>query len=1176
MKQTQKKDALRNILKQRVSYFSIVVIAAMAVTAYLGISFSSAALKNDANEFYSETNFRDMEVLSTLLMSEDDFKVLKATPGVAAVEGVCQTSGQVGFGDQHEAIYVVSLTEKINTPRILSGRLPVSPEECVLEEAVADALGMKEGDVLTVENEEGQIPQFLARQTFTVVGIVLHPDHLGNPGQVPGNRYILVPKEAFDWETYPECFLKAEILIEKDPSLNRFSKAYYREISETEALLRGMGDSRADLRTKEVVEENQQKIDEGASALADVARELSGARSELDEGQEKVESGEKELAEAEKEIGENEQRLQEAQKLLESALPKLQDAKTQLEEGYEQLTDGQSQLDAKKEELAAAWEKLEEGKAKLDAAKEQLISGFDQIGDAEQMIRDRAYDAIRSVLGEYADQIAWAAKISEINVDDPDVSATFFQITENVGIDLDLTIADRLSTIIGSIGLSDEKMMEAYEKTTGKALEVREGETVADALTREAYALYSDLDEKYEIFASYARTWDQGHDEYIAGLQEYLTGLSQYQDGLALWEENRDKLQALWDEYYGKYAEYEQGLKEYEDGLAQYEEGIEQLGAGKEAYQKGLQELEDAKNALVEGEKKYQEGVAEYEKGQQELDEAQEKLDNMEAGRWVFFGMHGNASYMHLLYSADNTQTLSLTFSMMFIVIAALVIYATVGRIVQEQRKLVGTTKALGFFTREILAKYMIFGVSSTLLGSLLGILLAYFMVETIVLRAYGLAYVLGTIHPLVKPLTTFLVVIAAALLAAAAVYMACRRLMKATAISLMQEQMPKGKKAGKKDLSSNTGKGLYNRLILRNIRSDIPRVAVTIVSVAGCCALLVIGFTLRGAVADAINRQYGDIVRFDDKLVFNPEQAKQDGAEFAKILQEEGADYVLVYDETRPFRAGEEMEMTELIAGDLQTLDGYYAFTDWKSRKPLQLPSSGAILKGRVAESNEAEVGDLVVVYNDLMKPFPIRIEALYNNYIGRELFVSEETYAETFGEKPVYNTFLVRRQGADPEKLMTRLSAVSGFMSFESAAAEKQKFEDYTKVLTLIAVLLTVVAGLMAYFILLNICNMYISQKKRELIIMRINGFTVREVKNYVARETIYTTAAGIILGLGVGTGVGYQIIRFVELPHVQFVRSPYFIGWALAVVITLIFVWLINYLSLRQVSTLKMTDL
>ena len=138
------------------------------------------------------------------------------------------------------------------------------------------------------------------------------------------------------------------------------------------------------------------------------------------------------------------------------------------------------------------------------------------------------------------------------------------------------------------------------------------------------------------------------------------------------------------------------------------------------------------------------------------------------------------------------------------------------------------------------------------------------------------------------------------------------------------------------------------------------------------------------------------------------------------------------------------------------------------------------------------------------------------------------------------------------------------------------EQKFEDYTKVLTLIAVLLTVVAGLMAYFILLNICNMYISQKKRELIIMRINGFTVREVKNYVARETIYTTAAGIVLGLGVGTGVGYQIIRFVELPHLQFVRSPYFIGWVLAVAITLIFVGLINYLSLRQVSTLKMTDL
>ena len=193
------------------------------------------------------------------------------------------------------------------------------------------------------------------------------------------------------------------------------------------------------------------------------------------------------------------------------------------------------------------------------------------------------------------------------------------------------------------------------------------------------------------------------------------------------------------------------------------------------------------------------------------------------------------------------------------IVIAALVIYATVGRIVQEQRKLIGTTKALGFFTREILAKYMIFGVSSTLFGSLLGIILAYFMVETIVLKAYGVAYVIGTINPVVQPFTTLLVVLAAALLAAAAVYLACRRLMKATAISLMQEQMPKGRQGSKKTQGSKAEKGLYNRLILRNIRSDIPRVAVTIVSVAGCCALLVIGFTLRGAVADAINRQYGE-----------------------------------------------------------------------------------------------------------------------------------------------------------------------------------------------------------------------------------------------------------------------------------------------------------------------------
>ncbi len=46
MKATQVLDARRNVKKQIVSYISIMVIAMVAVSAYLGIAYPAAALRN--------------------------------------------------------------------------------------------------------------------------------------------------------------------------------------------------------------------------------------------------------------------------------------------------------------------------------------------------------------------------------------------------------------------------------------------------------------------------------------------------------------------------------------------------------------------------------------------------------------------------------------------------------------------------------------------------------------------------------------------------------------------------------------------------------------------------------------------------------------------------------------------------------------------------------------------------------------------------------------------------------------------------------------------------------------------------------------------------------------------------------------------------------------------------
>ena len=116
---------------------------------------------------------------------------------------------------------------------------------------------------------------------------------------------------------------------------------------------------------------------------------------------------------------------------------------------------------------------------------------------------------------------------------------------------------------------------------------------------------------------------------------------------------------------------------------------------------------------------------------------------------------------------------------------------------------------------------------------------------------------------------------------------------------------------------------------------------------------------------------------------------------------------------------------------------------------------------------------------------------------------------------------------------------------------------------------------AVLMAGVVLLNLTNMYILQKKTELTIMRINGFTVKETIGYVIRETIITTVLGIIFGLAMGSALAYWIIRTTEEPFFQLVRQINFTSWAVGIIMTIVLTVLVNLIALKPVRNLKLTD-
>ena len=176
MTRTELLDARRNIRKEIVAFISIVMIGLLAAVAYLGIAYSAAALKQDALLFFNDRELWDVEVTSTMLMTDEDLEEIRSVPGVSEAEPVWQIDTRLHLDNRKTAVSVVSLPENISLPVLLEGRMPEQTGECAVERNLAEDLGLSVGQRLAVNCDPIMDVDPLAEHDFEITGIFHTPD----------------------------------------------------------------------------------------------------------------------------------------------------------------------------------------------------------------------------------------------------------------------------------------------------------------------------------------------------------------------------------------------------------------------------------------------------------------------------------------------------------------------------------------------------------------------------------------------------------------------------------------------------------------------------------------------------------------------------------------------------------------------------------------------------------------------------------------------------------------------------------------------------------------------------------------------------------------------------------------------------------------------------------------
>ncbi|MBQ7582074.1 MAG: ABC transporter permease, partial [Lachnospiraceae bacterium] len=429
------------------------------------------------------------------------------------------------------------------------------------------------------------------------------------------------------------------------------------------------------------------------------------------------------------------------------------------------------------------------------------------------------------------------------------------------------------------------------------------------------------------------------------------------------------------------------------------------------------------------------------------------KTDDLTAGipdgmrddlRWLVLDRKANTGYVSYTSTADAYSGAGLVFGLLFLLVIALDCFGCVAVIVEEEKRVIGVKKAFGFHASEILVKYVAFGVAAALTGSVLGFGFSYLLSSWVLkINDRILFFIISATKPKIMPLLTCAVCLGTICICAATAALSCLKLLKSPADLLLKgaDLNTPGNLTAK---GSRHRAGLYLRMILRNISSDISRVALSIAVVVVSCVLIGGGITVKLAFDGANERQLSDIMLYDVRVGIDDDtdQATRDALE--DKLNSLGVEWCAVRWESRMYDNAGVWDGTMVISSADDKLTEMIGLIDPETGEKEMLSDQGALIQCRMAENLNLSAGSKLTMIDDKLQEVTCPVAGSTINYTSRMVVMNRTVYDKTFGEGLPDNGYLVLLGNMPDTDLREALLSVSEDLTFERSDAFYDEYKS------------------------------------------------------------------------------------------------------------------------------------
>ena len=1149
-----KKNVMRKNLRQTIlgsitRYIAIVAIIALGAGMFVGLRSTKTDMIATGQIFMDKTNMFDLRLVSTLGWSMDDVAKVAAMEGIVDAEGVITLDvlGRPEATGEDRVYKLYAIPETVNKVNLLGGRMPQTPDECLVDGAHATDAILGTKFVISHRNK-GDTLDMLNYREFTVVGYVSTPLYmdmsrgtttLGN-GTV--SSYLYLPRDAFEVDYY--TFI--DVTIEGDYAIytEKFDAAMDAMAERMEPQLKPLAEKRLETvridameayndglaQYKDGLQEYWDGYQQANQQLLDAWRELDSAQAEVDANRKLLEDG---LAQ-----------IQEGQTLIDENRVTIITSRQQLAEAkanaYAQIADANEELLKNYKTVNENLTLVKDGLVQLDSGMTQLESGITQLENGLLQL-----ELAISLMDTMLDVMDLGVRTAQFSLD---------QAKKN--------------------GMLSEAAIADLEKQLQEAIDAK-----AEYVTQ-----YEELVSNQTTYSAQLEDLYVQRDALTAQRAELVKNQKLLEDALDQIDDGFKQLQNSQLQMENEFAAAEAQI---EAGQLQLDLSQTQLDEKREEAEAALLLLEEAQMQLDEGWAEYEQGKAdaifELEKGRlrlvgadADLKDAWNTIQELAVPDVYALTRNTNVSYLSLESNSDIVEGVSAVFPAFFLLIAALVCITTMTRMVEEERSQIGTLKALGYSNFAIIGKYLAYAGSAAIIGCGLGVLVGSVVFPIILWKAYN---IILNITPNIELRLNWglcgAVVAAYTTVTLLVTWYCCRVSLREVPAELIR---PKPPTTGKKILMGHlpfwNKISFLNKVMLRNIFRYRQRLLMMMVGIGGCTALLLAGFGIRDSIVDIVDFQFQDVTLYDMEVRFSEALKEDDQQAFESYMGRYCDQIIFAHQSSTEMDFDGKTRDVIMISAD-RDLAKYMDFH--RGKKPVQMPGEGEVLLSvGICEKLGISIGDTVTLRDPDMRLMELTVGGIYDNYVYNYAIVSPLTIASEWGALPEQQVaYLNVSDGQDVHVAGTKVGSYENVMNVTICADLADQVGSMLEALNLVVITVVVCAGMLAVTVLYNLTNINITERIREIATIKVLGFHARESAAYVFKENLLLSAMGALVGLPTGYALLVFIMSKIQVDMVWMPARLQSGSYVWAVVLTMLSACIVDFILYFKLEKINMAE-